>query len=907
MGRVIMGFMDVWRIGITLVLSSVLVCVLSTKGLAGRQGTEDFFSRNGNSKISNSQELDELMEQLWIKCGLHLMQIKESIQNKGLLLLDKRTTDSTKINLQKLMAALSPQMKHILLDCLMKNDFPFQVTGGETGSESWYAWRRRLVDDSREAASLSPVVESRNASHAPVSAIDDLFPPEALDSDSDDYPPRTESSYSNDADSSTSQDVNPIRRSKEHNDINGENVIILSIVITAAGTLVFSICLFWCFLKCRRKKDTIFGDGHKDVSPLLTLSLSDFSVGSSQKSFGLGNLVGKEKFEDSCHKAEPTSHERSSFWLDVNQMSLESSTVKSSTPETPSLGTIAIVTDMQVPPPPPLSRPPLPPPPPPPKTTSPCAAAPPPLQPAPPPPASTRIKLVPLSPSLSPPKAGPPPPPSPLSRSCGPKPPPPLAPNYPGASGADAKYGPLKPKLKPFFWDKVLANPNHSMVWHEISSGSFQFNEEMIETLFGYNSTDKTNPMHKKQPSLGDPSSQFVRILEPKKAQNLSILLKALDVTTGGVCDALLEGIELPPELLQTLLKMAPSAEEELKLRVYTGELSQLGPAELFSKGVVDIPFAYKRMDALLYMGTLQEEVSGLKDSFATIEVACKELRSCRLFLKLLEAVLKTGNRMNDGTYRGGAQAFKLDTLLKLSDVKGTDGKTTLLHFVVREIILSEGRRAVRMANLSSSSFSSINSDDLTEESQSPTLREHFHSLGLQVVSGLGGELENVKKAAVLDADTITGTVMRLGNGLTRMKEFLKTDMIGVEEDRGFRNRLTSFVEGAEGEVMWLLDEEKRVRGLVRSTTVYFYGSAGEKDDGLHLFTVVRGFVAMVDKVCKEIKELAAKKKEVAKKGPTTTNLQSVLDSRRQMLFPAIRDKRVNKDSDSSSSDDDKS
>jgi hypothetical protein len=36
----------------------------------------------------------------------------------------------------------------------------------------------------------------------------------------------------------------------------------------------------------------------------------------------------------------------------------------------------------------------------------------------------------------------------------------------------------------------------------------------------------------------------------------------------------------------------------------------------------------------------------------------------------------------------------KNDTLLKLSDVKGTDGKVTLLHFVVQVIIRSQGNRA---------------------------------------------------------------------------------------------------------------------------------------------------------------------------------------------------------------------
>lgn len=35
---------------------------------------------------------------------------------------------------------------------------------------------------------------------------------------------------------------------------------------------------------------------------------------------------------------------------------------------------------------------------------------------------------------------------------------------------------------------------------------------------------------------------------------------------------------------------------------------------------------------------------------------------------------------------RGAAAGFKLDTLLKLADVKGTDRKTSLLHFVVSQV-----------------------------------------------------------------------------------------------------------------------------------------------------------------------------------------------------------------------------
>lgn len=81
-------------------------------------------------------------------------------------------------------------------------------------------------------------------------------------------------------------------------------------------------------------------------------------------------------------------------------------------------------------------------------------------------------------------------------------------------------------------------------------------------------------------------------------------------------------GNELPAEFLQTLLKMTPTSEEELKLRLFNGELSRLGPAERFLKALVDIPFAFKRLEALLFMCTFQEDIGIVKESFTTLEVA---------------------------------------------------------------------------------------------------------------------------------------------------------------------------------------------------------------------------------------------------------------------------------------------
>lgn len=76
----------------------------------------------------------------------------------------------------------------------------------------------------------------------------------------------------------------------------------------------------------------------------------------------------------------------------------------------------------------------------------------------------------------------PPPPPKPSAR--GPPPPPksghapappkPLAPGRSSGAGSETGSESGKAKLKPFFWDKVNASPNRTMVWHEIKSGSFE-------------------------------------------------------------------------------------------------------------------------------------------------------------------------------------------------------------------------------------------------------------------------------------------------------------------------------------------------------------------------------------------------------------------------------------------------
>lgn len=78
----------------------------------------------------------------------------------------------------------------------------------------------------------------------------------------------------------------------------------------------------------------------------------------------------------------------------------------------------------------------------------------------------------------------------------------------------------------------------------------------------------------------------------------------------------------LGTELLESLLRMGPTKEEERKLKAFKDESPfKLGTAEAFLRAVLDIPFAFKRVDAMLYIANFESEIEHLKRSFGTLEV----------------------------------------------------------------------------------------------------------------------------------------------------------------------------------------------------------------------------------------------------------------------------------------------
>ncbi|XP_051124771.1 formin-like protein 3 [Andrographis paniculata] len=824
----------------------------------------------------------EMAEMLRSNCMLEFLHTKKSLQNQDQDFIEQKLTYNSGFKrfpgtkMHHFVDALLPQVNQMLVDCAIKS----HAHENEKDSNSGYTmfgvflfnWnkfftRRALAQTSGDAPAPSPMVSSHSRSPAPSPAI-------FLSHDPSPAPSPMVSSSPSSVDLVSPQPSHiPARSPLPHpppsdfyhptlqpsgvghgSDVEPSNniinkTVVIAVAATASVTFLFSALLFLFWFFC-------FGAGSKQdkvaEKPLIWSSSNEYSSASPQKTFGFGSVVNEQVLGNQSfyHKNQ---HDKVSGNFYMESQSIGNSIpvvgivvsaaatnsvenplqMKSETSGLSGLSSVEPSLENSDPP-----------------TPLPCNATPAPSPPPPPPPppstqpSSTGSHPLPPTP---PGKNGPqPPPPPPSVRTPPPRPPPiglkpPSLQPFNSTSVKESEARAAKAKLKPFFWDKMLANPNHSMVWDHIRSGSFHFNEETIENLFGCEPSGKNKVDVQKQSSSSCQmlAPQHIQLIDSKKSQNLLIMLRALNVAAEDIFAAIEEGNELPPELIETLLKLAPTTEEETKLRDYGGELSQLGPAEQFLKVLIDIPFAFKRLESSLFMCTLQEDISMLRESFAILEAACTELRQSRLFLKLLEAVLKTGNRMNDGTFRGGAQAFKLDTLLKLSDVKGADGKTTLLHFVVQEIILSEGRRAARLAP-------EMSDDDSSEE--------NLRNIGLQVVSGLPNELENVKRAALVEVDSLTATVVKLRNEHAKARDFLNSSaMSNAAEENGFYRMLSSFVQNVETDMATLVDDEKRIIVLVKSTGDYFHGNTG-KDEGFRLFKIVRDFLAMLDRVCKEVK-----------------------------------------------------
>ncbi|KAF3329101.1 formin-like protein 16 [Carex littledalei] len=493
-------------------------------------------------------------------------------------------------------------------------------------------------------------------------------------------------------------------------------------------------------------------------------------------------------------------------------------------------------------------------------------------------------------------RGGPPPPPPPGGRG-GPPPPPPGGrggpPPPPGGRGGPPgppsmrppaspgqPLGPTGPRMKPLHWDvqrRLDAGPGQSMVWDRFKEGgSFRIDEESMEALFGATAAPsrlKPTETTDSNTSATPAALPQIILLDPRKSQNLAIVLRSLSSTRQEILDALLEGLsDLNIDTLEKLSKLGLTKEEQELIRSFDGDPSRLADAESFLFDLLrSVPNAFERVEAMLFRSTYGHEVANVRQSLQVLQHACKELRGSALFFKLLEAVLKAGNRMNAGTARGNAQAFNLASLNKLSDVKSTDGSTTLLHFIVETVVRAEGKRCAinssfglrRTPSIASNASNRSGEDSSTAAAAREERHLEYMQLGLPVVGRISSEMASVKRAAGIDYDALVAVCPLLEGRLTKIKRFLNSTV-----GDAFAREMQGFVDVAEQEISSVKVEQDRVLELVKRTTEYYHAGASKERSAapLQLFVIVKDSLAMVDKACVDLTKKQQQQHQLQKK-----------------------------------------
>ncbi|KAJ1261144.1 hypothetical protein BS78_09G005700 [Paspalum vaginatum] len=377
--------------------------------------------------------------------------------------------------------------------------------------------------------------------------------------------------------------------------------------------------------------------------------------------------------------------------------------------------------------------------------------------------------------------------------------------------------------------DKDLrkSRPLHS---DKLKPGSLHMKDEVIQLYLNNSAAAAAMPRE-------------VCLLGAPRCHGIGMVVGALGVSKEQLRDALLEGNahSLGVEALRLLAQMVLSNEEELKLKYFKDDsLTRLCPVEAFVKAMLDVPFAFKRVDAMLYIASFYLEINQLRMAYATLEGACQEMRSSRLFHKVLEGIVKFGNFMNINAGSPSSHGLEPNTVLKIVDVKGADGKAALVQFILQEIVKPEGYDAKTNTG--------------TLQYDAAECRKH----GLEVVSKLAAELSNSKKAASIDIVMLGRSVSELGVGLGKVHDVLRLNSMvtSAESARRFHNSMSTFLRQAEEEILKLQSQESICLSSVKEMAEYFHGNSGNDEAHmLRIFAGVREFLAMLDRICKEAGE----------------------------------------------------
>jgi len=172
----------------------------------------------------------------------------------------------------------------------------------------------------------------------------------------------------------------------------------------------------------------------------------------------------------------------------------------------------------------------------------------------------------------------------------------------------------------------------------------------------------------------GKKRSKELKVLDPKAAQNLSILLggslKHISYDELRKCILRCDTNVLTGDLLQSLIQYIPAPDQLKRLKEFEREYDDLAEAEQFAIRISGIKRLVPRLKSMMFQQRYPELVQDCKPDIVAATAACDEIKKSRKFARLLEIILLFGNIMNTGTKNAQSVGFDISYLPKVSDFR---------------------------------------------------------------------------------------------------------------------------------------------------------------------------------------------------------------------------------------------
>ena len=218
------------------------------------------------------------------------------------------------------------------------------------------------------------------------------------------------------------------------------------------------------------------------------------------------------------------------------------------------------------------------------------------------------------------------------------------------------------------------------------------------------------------QNGVNKKKTKELKVLDPKAAQNLSILLggalKHISYEELRKCILQCDKKILTENLLQALIQYIPAPDQLNRLKEFESDYDNLAEAEQFAISISGIKRLVPRLKSLMFQQRYPELVQDCKPDIVSATAACEEVKKSKKFAKILELILLIGNFkffviiykislvssklniiflflgniMNSGSKNAQSVGFDISYLPKLSNTKDRENKATLLHFLVEYV-----------------------------------------------------------------------------------------------------------------------------------------------------------------------------------------------------------------------------